>query len=294
MRQSFTSLVCLAVIGAAPFAVSCGGNVVFEDEGDDAAAGSPSGGSTGTGTGPGTGSGTGSGTAPDEAAAVVAAECPNIAAEPHYCLTFGYPDTVWAVGPDTGNLCQIGTITKEVAYDVSSVAIAGTNVHGCGYDIGVWRASITGGPADVLQVECTALTGYQGGFLRASIDGSGLVDHYATFEDIADGKVTEVYKVDPQFSRMSTRGNTLFTAWHSTNLIQVYELPGSTPQPSLILDGFDDWVNGMSATADGRLYILSSGNRIVAFDVASGKLIQEVNTDGIPGGLLAALHCWSN
>lgn len=50
----------------------------------------------------------------------------------------------------------------------------------------------------------------------------------------------------------------------------------------------------MSATDDGRLYILSSGNRLLAFDVTTGKQIQEIFTDEVPGGLLAALHCWSN
>src|SRR5690242_1897674 len=108
MRQAFSSFLgllgCMVVVGAGPFAVSCGGSVYVDESGDDGSSGSPPGGTgTGTGTGSGTGTGTGTGTAtgtgtgtgngPDEAAAVVAAKCPDIAAEPHYCLTFGYPDT---------------------------------------------------------------------------------------------------------------------------------------------------------------------------------------------------------
>src|SRR5690242_18334010 len=123
MRQTFSFLGCAALIGAALCTTSCGGSVYVDDDTDETAAGSPTGGTgtgsgtgsgTGTGSGSGTGSGTGTGNVPDEAAAVVASKCPNIAAEPHYCLTFGYPDTVWAVGPDTGNLCAIGTLAKEV------------------------------------------------------------------------------------------------------------------------------------------------------------------------------------
>jgi hypothetical protein len=306
MRRTFSLLGCVLTAGAVLGTVSCGGIVEIEDAtggaggtgtGTDPGTGTSSSTDPGTGTGTSssTGPGTDTGTAPDEAAALVAQKCPDIAAEPHYCLTFGYPDEVWAVGPDTGHLCEIGTIAKEVVSDLSSVAVVGTNAHGCGYDIGAWRASILGGPAEIQPMECTAITGYQGGFLLYSIfDFQNNVKRYASFEDIGTGKVAESYTIDSNFSRMTTRGDILFTAWHSTGTIDVFELPSATPQPSLTLEGFDDWVDGMSATADGRLYILSSQNRILAFDVGTGEQLQEVFTDEVPGGLLAALHCWSN
>lgn len=293
MRWMQLSCRLLLGLACAFSALSCGGTVAVDGEtggGGNGGAGAGAGPATSTGSGAGSGSG---GSSLDDAAAVVAAKCPDVAAEPHFCITLGYPNTVWAVGPDTGHLCPIGTLSEEVVSDISSIAVVGTRIHGCGYDIGTWRASILGGPPEILNVPCAAITGYQGGFLHVSAELDGFIDHYATFEDIQAGAVIETFSVEAFFSRISARESTLYTAWHSTDTIDRYTLPSAAPLAPLLPAGFDDWVNGMSVTQDGRLYILSSGNRIEAFD-SNGNLLQTVNTDDIPGGLMAALHCWSN
>ena len=143
-----------------------------------------------------------------------------------------------------------------------------------------------------LQIACEAVTEYQGGFLLSDSANLDILFHYPDFESMGSGGALEAFRVDPQFSRLSTRGDTLFTAWHSTNTVQVEDLPSESAMPSLLLEGFDDWVDGMSATSDGRLYVLSS-ETIFAFDVTTGEQLLQMGlpTSGTP---LTTLHCWTN
>lgn len=281
---------------------SCGADVRFSDDdgvgGDGALGGTtsaaPSGGESSSTSAAGGSSTTGSGGSEPESEAemLVKSQCPDVGAEPHFCVTLGYPNTLYALGPDTGSVCYLGEIDKFVGSDVSSIAVVGPNVHGCSYDVGVWRASVLGGPTEILPIGCEALTGYQGGFLLAGASNQDLLFHYADFESIGSESPMDTFSVASQFSRISTRNGTLFTAWHSTDTVKLMDLPSSTEMPDLLLEGFDDWVDGMSATADGRLYVLSSES-IYAFDVATGEQLLQtaIPTSGTP---LTTLHCWSN
>jgi hypothetical protein len=239
-------------------------------------------------------SGSGGSEPESEAAALVKAQCPDVGAQAHFCVTLGYPNTLYALGPDTGDVCYLGAIDDIEGNDVSSIAVVGPDVHGCSYGVGVWRAPVLGGPADVIPIDCLALTAYQGGFLLAGGSNAdpGQLLHFADFESIASGMPLETFTVDPQFSRISTRGSSLYTAWHSTDTVQVQDLPSATQLPSLLLEGFDDWVDGMSTTSDGRLYLLSTES-IVVFDVATGEQLQQIGINSVLTPL-TTLHCWSN
>jgi hypothetical protein len=296
--------VLLASVAAVALAVTaCGADVRITDGSDDGSSGDggggsvvtpPSGGDSSSTSAAGGSSTTGSGGAEpeSEAEALVKAQCPDVGAEAHFCVTLGYPNTLYALAPDSGDVCYLGAIDDLEGADVSSIAVVGPNVHGCSYGEGVWRASVLGGPSELLPIACEALTAYQGGFLLADGESLDLLFHYGDFESIGAGAALEAFSVDPQFSRISTREGTLFTAWHSTDMVQVADLPSATELPDLLLEGFDDWVDGMSATADGRLYVLSSES-IYAFDVATGELLLQTSipSSGTP---LTTLHCWTN
>ena len=269
------------------------------DDGGDPEGGStssstlPSGGeSSSPSTGGSTSSGSG-GSPPDtDAETLVKEQCPIVAAESHFCVTLGYPSTLYAIGADSGDTCYLGEVDSVESIDVSSLAVVGSSVHGCSYGVGLWRAPLLGGTADVLPVDCRALTDYGGGFLLAEQASPDLVFHYPDFESMGMGGALEAITVDPQFSRIATQGETLFTAWHSTDTVQVEDLPSSTELPSLLLEGFDDWVDGISVTSDGKLFVLSS-ETLFGFESATGA---QLTATGIDTSLttLSALYCWAN
>src|SRR5262249_34600681 len=67
----------------------------------------------------------------------------------------------------------------------------------------------------------------------------------------------------------------LYGAWHSTNhLVKVDRSNGANTQ--LALEGFDDWVRGISEASGGRVAIASPARKpedsgILVFDAVSGK-----------------------
>lgn len=295
-------VVLVACLGLG--ALSCGADVRVVDD-DDGGGGSvstspkggessvsASGGAPTTSSGGESTGGSGGNEPEGEAEALIKAQCPDVGAEAHFCVTLGYPNTLYAVGPDSGSVCYLGEIEDFGSSDVSSIAVVGPSVHGCSYGLGVWRAPVLGGPVEVLPVECEALTEYQGGFLLQPEVSEDNLRHYADFESVGTDTPLETFWVDGNYSRISTRGDTLFTAWHATDTVDVAALPSGSPLATLSLEGFDDWIDGMSATSDGRLYVLSV-ETVIAFDVATGEQLQQVNipTSGTP---LSALHCWTN
>lgn len=295
--------LALVILGT----VACGANVRITDD-DDGSGGSvttspkggesvvsPVGGASSTSASGGatsTGSGGSEPDPDDEAEALVKAQCPDVGAEQHFCVMLGYPNTLFAVGPDSGSLCYLGEIQGFGSSEVSSIAVVGPNVHGCVNAQQAWRAPVLGGQVELLTTPCEALTEYQGGFLLQTEVSDDNLRHYADFESVGTDTPLETFWVDGNYSRISTRGDTLFTAWHATDTVDVAALPSGSPLASLSLEGFDDWIDGMSATSDGRLYVLSV-ETVIAFDVATGEQLQQVNipTSGTP---LSALHCWTN
>lgn len=73
-------------------------------------------------------------------------------------------------------------------------------------------------------------------------------------------------------SRLAVQGQTLFGAWHSTQIIERMTLAGAS-QGSVALEGYDDWVLGLAVAPDGRL-IVAAPDRVgslLTFDSATGK-----------------------
>jgi len=236
----------------------------------------------------------GGGTSDEDAAALVKEKCPNIAAQPHYCVTVSLGGWIRALGPDTGDTCDLGQIDLSGATDLSSIAVLGTKIHGASYGLGVFRAEITGGPVEVVSVEATAITEYQGGLLLDATSNPSALEHHTSFATIKSNEPLALLSIEGQFSRISTRGNTLYTAWHSASLVDVFELPSGVKKGSIQLEGEGDWIFGMSATQDGRIYLVRSGELIAAYDLETGKKLQEIGMSGAPGGSFSGLHCWSN
>jgi hypothetical protein len=272
--KRFAFLIGLSALNLA----SCGADIRRDDDG--------SGGTTSTTSTSPSGAG---GEGAKDAAELVAQTCPDVASEAHYCITLTYDGELYALGPDTGNTCLLGRLDEPVGKP-SSIAVEGPHVHGCDLELGLWRASVLGGALEWINVGCEAVTSYQDGFLLMSAVGDDNLSHYATFEAIEEGAPLATYALDGLFSRFTTRADTLYAAWHSTDVIERHDLLTESLEGELELSGFDDWVWGMSATEDGRIYVLSRED-ILAFDLESGAELS-VNQAGLLSA--SALHCWSN
>ena len=84
-------------------------------------------------------------------------------------------------------------------------------------------------------------------------------------------------------SRFTVHRNEIFLAWHSTDVVDVFDADTGAWLRTIELEGFDTWVWGMSV-AGGRLHLIDlgggvpgdSGQRIVIFDTDTGARLGEV------------------
>lgn len=87
-------------------------------------------------------------------------------------------------------------------------------------------------------------------------------------------------------NRIALDGLELFTAWHSTDTVDVVHALTGAAIRTISLEGYDTWVHGMSVAGD-MLHVIDDGRqlasqRIARFDPQNGTLINEVM---IPRGM---------
>ena len=289
MRSRVACVVLSVALGAVGLS-ACGGNVVVDPaEGTGAGGqGSPTSSSANT-TATATGTSTGTGTGGSGGSGLIEQLCPDIAAEAHHCVTVGY-DSLALVSPNTGNTCVMTYLQSSISADVSSIALRADHVYVC-TNASMLQIAIADGSINEAAIPCGAVTSYQGGLLVKPPLSQGPAKelyHYASFEDVIANVPSEILAIEDSNTRMTARGNTLFTAWHAGSEVSHFSLPSGEPLMPLFLQGFDDWFNGLSAPDDSRFIVLSTGNRLATFDSASGALLQDVYA---PGDLLSGLHC---
>lgn len=289
MRSRVAYVVLSVALGAVGLS-ACGGNVVVDPaEGTGAGGqGSPTRSSANT-TATATGTSTATGTGGSGGSGLIEQLCPDVAAEPHHCVTVGH-DTLTLISPDTGNRCVLTQLQASFSTDVSSIALRADHVYIC-TEASMLQIAIVDGSISEAAIPCGAVTSYQGGLLvkpPLSPDPAKELYHYASFEDVIANVPSQILGIEDSNTRMTARGNTLFTAWHSGSEASLFDLPSGQPLMPLFLQGFDDWFNGLAATDDNRFIVLSSGNRLATFDSTTGELLQDVFPSG---DLVSGLHC---
>lgn len=289
MRSRVAYVVLSVALGAVGLS-ACGGNVVVDPaEGTGAGGqGSPTSSSANTTVGV-TGSSTGTGSGGSGGSGLIEQLCPDIAAEAHHCVTIGY-DTLALVSPNTGSTCVMTKVQSSLSSDLSSIALRADHVYVC-TNASMLQIAIVDGSVTEAPIACGAVTSYQGGLLvkpPLSMGPAKELYHYASFEDVLANVPSQIYAIEDSNTRMTARGNTLFTAWHAGSEASLFSLPSGQPLMPLFLQGFDDWFNGLSATEDNRFIVLSTGNRLATFDASSGALLQDAFASG---DLLSGLHC---
>ncbi len=220
--------------------------------------------------------------------------CESVAAESHFCLTL-LERGIGLLGLDTGTICPLGK-AEDLLYSMHGyvhstgwrdgdlfVCVDHPSIHG------LMRFSLIDDSWETAPVLCEAVATWHDALLvlpagRVPPD-AGLV-HFASFDDARDG-VGEDWRWAPRGVRMVAHDDLLFAARHSTSEIDVHRLPGGGRLRTVTLEGYDDWIWGMSVTDDGLLVVTPgrAAGPVSSFDVETGAARGSVIIDQMIAGL---------
>jgi hypothetical protein len=294
-----TDTDCLRECGACPDELSCLDNVCVACEPDCSgrACGSDGcGGSCGSCALPLECDSTGVCAAPD-----YFPSCASVTGESHYCAML-LEGGLGVAGLDSGLLCSVGKSFDYLASGsaaVSSIAFSDGFVHVCGSMMGaggLLRVDVREGTWSIVpHLDCEAVAAWNDGLLVMGGRGSsGGLTFYSDWEHAmaGDGEPIPAY---PSATRMTASGDRLYSAWHSTSEVLVNELPSGAELPSITLEGYDDWIWGMSVTEDGWLMI-GNLSTITVFDAATGARLETVHLHATTADMvmLGGLACFTN
>ncbi|MBS2015322.1 MAG: hypothetical protein JST00_20715 [Deltaproteobacteria bacterium] len=159
-------------------------------------------------------------------------------------------------------------LSEDFTYDPSSIALVGDEVLFC--EVGrITRISRADGSAKFIQPHgCQAITA----------DGTGIyvlekmdkpIRHFATLDDLRTNQWDKELPALPAI-RLGVSPAGLLASMHSTRTL-------FTPSGSVLLEGYDDWVDGL-AGVPGRILVSSpraTGDRpgLLFFDAVTGKRV---------------------
>ena len=218
--------------------------------------------------------------------------CDSVTAETRYCLTLvraeGSDETNLAVlGLDSGQLCDLFEVPQSIGTDgnpnsigddgnAGSIGWRGEIVYVC-TEGGLFRLSLRDGGAELLPVSCQAVAANDGAIfvMRSFADASpehlpGEVRAYASYEDLRAARADSVYGL-PVNSRLTASDDRLYGAWHSTNTIDSVDVATGAHLDPIVLDSYDDWVNGFSVAGEDLVVNkFVGGNAVTIFDASTG------------------------
>jgi len=186
---------------------------------------------------------------------MVPEECTAVAAESGYCLTIDYESPA-LIGLDTGSVCTFGAQPPGPLFN-PSFAWQGMTIVTCDHE-GVMRLDLLTGESELIEHECTAVTGLDDRLLVADGFIRSALAIYDDWDAIAADAPAEELGFALQGTRMWTDGELLLDAWHSTDTLWRHTLAG-TSLDDLPLEGHDGWIDGM-AVLDGTLFVLTRGD----------------------------------
>ena len=245
----------------------------------------------------------------------ILAGCEALTAESNYCMVADSFRNDWGdeplitklqmVGLDSGTVCGSLPVDVEL-WGESSLGWMGDYAYMCAYERGLVRISRLDGSTDIASIPCDGATVQNGGLVvlmgftgqtefDPGVDSPWYVVRFASFEDAVERRPEVVYEMGPWASRLAAHDDTLYFAWHATNTIELTSLADGAEFQSLMLQDFDNWINGMDVTDDGTLVIGSgsdTGGLLHRFDAATGAL-QTTFENGFEDRLITGLDCLS-
>ena len=208
------------------------------------------------------------------------------------CVAFLYGSQLTLVGIDLAT----GSVTPGVKVQAehsgpppSSLAVVGDEVLYCDNSSTgrIVRVSRSDGSTTFINRQCSAIAADASGIYLMQ-DVGGEIDKFADVAALAsNAKPVSVGKLHA--SRLGTSSQGILAAWHSAG--EVLRFDGA-----LALDGYDDWIDGLSGAPGNRVIVSSpraDGSKpgLVAFDATTGKNLGVVakvpSTSPLPFGGLA-------
>lgn len=117
-------------------------------------------------------------------------------------------------------------------------------------------------------------------------------EFFDDFEQLCSGAPSSQVITSAHASRHGIAGDESYTAWHSTDEIDVHDLHNGTYLRTVYPEGYDGWVNGI-ALAGGELFLTEANGSIRRFDAETGALRGTVDAPAVQmwhGGLWCGLY----
>ena len=208
--------------------------------------------------------------------------CESVTAEQSYCLTTTY-DSIALLGLDRGTVCPLTRTSAGLGSAANTIAWRGELLYACG-ESGLVRVSVRDGRWEAAQVACSGVTDYAGGLLVAGsiADPVGWLDSalhaYPDYAAVLRGEPSQAFDVGDGAFAFTVDGDTLYSAWHSTNTIDTADLATNEARSPILLDGYDGWILGLSIT-DGQLVVSGDtwGDTVRIFDAATGDHLRDID-----------------
>ncbi len=207
--------------------------------------------------------------------------CPAVVTESAYCLMFDqFEERKVIVGADTGTVCPFGALPMwsglppvGIAWIDDTAIFCHPNTHT------VSRMNLDDGTVEPAPRDCGQATAIDGRlFLSPNYDDdpTSTVPYviYESFDDIVDGVTPTVLNVHPFASRFAGANDTLYAAWHATDHLELYHLDDGAPLPSVVLEGYDGTVSGLSVA--GPSVFVWDDEVLREFDAVTGLFVDEL------------------
>jgi hypothetical protein len=197
---------------------------------------------------------------------------------------------------DTGIVLDTLPVPFDIGPSSHSITWVGDGVYVCGgNDETLHRVDVLTGVTIDSGLPCSGVAEVQGDLLvRLGMPfGSGDYARYDDFAAAMAGAPLDVTSYPPDVHRFTATEDTLVSAWHSTNQLEVHELSTAALVSSPFLEDHDDWILGMDVI-DGQVVIntwFSDPLRHIAFDLATGARTCELPSVGDPLDHLYGLAC---
>ena len=132
---------------------------------------------------------------------------------------------------------------------------------------------------------CAAATAWDG---RPIISTLNTVQLWDRWEDLAQLPADQAIAGDFFASRFSVVGDQLLSAWHSTDTIEIFSLPDGEEVRTVVTEGQEGWIHGLSLSAAGELVTIHNRDEITIFDGETGVFLRSL----APIDNLSGLSCY--
>ena len=226
----------------------------------------------------------------------IIAGCEALTAESSYCMATTRQDhELTMVGLDSGTTCgSVVTNLDFTSFAEASLGWVGDYLYTCWHDRGLARISIADGSVDIAPLPCSGVTAHDGELLvqvryEEFLDTPYYLARFASFDDVVARNPEWVYEMAPYHGSMATQGDRLYMASIYDDAVAAVDLTDGAEFQTIPLEGFYDWVFGMSVTDDGKIVIGGETTKggLHIFDAQSGAslgtLPSEFDTTPIAG-----------